>query len=405
MGDLNRAKFLNRWQRFLQDRNEASLDKIAPEIFCDVHLPILQRGKPEAVIYTPYALTPGGGERFLLTIASILMQNYDVCIVTPNPYSRLRLLNIGFEFGLDLSYCSLQTEKDFLTGPPPALMITVGNHVVPPLEPRTENSFFICQFPFPMNQAVVPDVTKWAHGYRRVIAYSDYAKAHILAAQNTHRMPHWPVDVVYPAVPQHDGVAADKKPFVLTVGRFFAGGHSKRHDLMIAAFRHLHNSFKGDLEMHIVGSSMPDPVHMEYLEDLFASAKNLPVTFHVNASPETLNRLYRDAAVYWHATGLGVDLKANPSMAEHFGISLVEAMSAECVPLAFDAGGPREIVTSGENGYLYSSTDELVQRTEYILQAENDPKRIAMAQAAGRRAREFAPQIFRERIWDVLHEN
>ncbi len=405
MGDLNRAKFLNRWGRFLQDRKEASLNKIAAEIFCDVQLPIVQRGKPEAVIYTPYALTPGGGERFLLTIASILMPSYDVCIVTPNPYSRLRLLNIGFEFGLDLSSCSLQTEEAFLAAPAPALMITVGNHVVPPIEPRAANSFFICQFPFPMDQAVVPDVSKWAHGYRRVIAYSEYAKAHILAAQNTHRMPHWPVEVVYPAVPQHAGAAADKKPFVLTVGRFFAGGHNKRHDLMIAAFRDLRDSFKGDLEMHIVGSSLPDPVHMKYLDDLFASAKDLPVTFHVNASPETLNSLYRDAAVYWHATGLGADLKGDPSMAEHFGISLAEAMSAECVPLAFDAGGPREIVTRGENGYLYHSKDELVQRTRYILQAENEPERRAMAQAAGRRAREFAPEIFRKRIWDVLHES
>jgi hypothetical protein len=62
-------------------------------------------------------------------------------------------------------------------------------------------------------------------------------------------------------------------------------------------------------------------------------------------------------------------------------------------------------VASGKDGYLYSSTDELVQRTKYILQAENDPERRAMAQAAGRRAREFAPQIFRERILDVLGGN
>ena len=66
-------------------------------------------------------------------------------------------------------------------------------------------------------------------------------------------------------------------------------------------------------------------------------------------------RQIRAASIYWHATGFGTSEQMQPSKQEHFGMSIVEAMSAGAVPIAFDAGGPRETVDPGANGYLWSA--------------------------------------------------
>ena len=47
-----------------------------------------------------------------------------------------------------------------------------------------------------------------------------------------------------------------------------------------------------------------------------------------------LGLLYRDAKIFWHAAGMKSDETIYPELAEHFGISTVEAMSAGCVPVA-----------------------------------------------------------------------
>jgi alpha-1,2-mannosyltransferase len=52
-----------------------------------------------------------------------------------------------------------------------------------------------------------------------------------------------------------------------------------------------------------------------------------------NAKRETLKQLLACSRVYLHS-------KKN----EHFGISIVEAMSLGCIPVVHDSGGPKEFV-------------------------------------------------------------
>ncbi len=55
--------------------------------------------------------------------------------------------------------------------------------------------------------------------------------------------------------------------------------------------------------------------------------------FHVDAPGAELADLYARASIFWHAAGLGEDAEDDPNRMEHFGISIVEAMSAGAVPV------------------------------------------------------------------------
>jgi glycosyltransferase involved in cell wall biosynthesis/GT2 family glycosyltransferase len=403
LGELNRDKFLARWSGYLKARRSDTLQEIATRIL--PHKPSSPAIVPQSrqsVLFTPFALTPGGGERVLLTLASILSENYRTSLITSHPCSYLRLLNLARDLDLDLDRCELSSIDQLLTGPIPDIQITIGNHIVPPIQARGKNSFYICQFPFPMPVEQVREQRRAAESYKKIITYTEYVRAHALAAQSAHQMPSCPIEVIPPPVPQYRGRAEQKRRMVLTVGRFFTGAHAKRHDLLIEAFRRLLERVDPDVEMHICGASTPEPIHMEYLIGLQRKSEDLPITFHVNATHETLARLYREAALYWHGTGLGASLPEHPEQAEHFGITPLEAMSAGCVPLVFNAGGPRETVTHGLDGILYNTLDELVEYSAELLVPGRESKRVELGRAATLRAAEFDLSNFRRRIDRLL---
>ena len=110
-----------------------------------------------------------------------------------------------------------------------------------------------------------------------------------------------------PPLPRRRGrcLRASKRRKILTVGRFFVGGHAKRHDVLISAFKSICDRFDEPVEFHLAGSSTPGGEHMDYLAALKASAVGHPIYFHVNCSEQDLQGLYRDALVYWHGAGIG----------------------------------------------------------------------------------------------------
>jgi glycosyltransferase involved in cell wall biosynthesis len=142
---------------------------------------------------------------------------------------------------------------------------------------------------------------------------------------------------------------------------------------------------------------MPTAEDIDYLATLRRLANGLPVFFYVNVAPDDLIGLYQKAEIYWHGTGLGADLEQEPEKAEHFGISLVEAMSAACVVFAYGSGGPCEIITDGVDGFLYSSIEILAKRTQQLI-AESECSREAIGRAAGRRAADFSTSRFNSHV-------
>src|SRR5262249_8605790 len=105
-----------------------------------------------------------------------------------------------------------------------------------------------------------------------------------------------------------------KRNIVCSVGRFFTGGHSKRHDVMVEVFRGRGDSGRGGWELHLVGSLNRDRrADVEYFNRVKQLSEGYPVHIHEDASLEQVQTLYRRAAIYWHAAGYGADADLEPA--------------------------------------------------------------------------------------------
>lgn len=407
LGDFNRGKFVARWGSYLQQRNPAALRRLGESLIPGSDALGTRRGhlrpepirgplRPTAGLFTPYALTPGGGERYLLTLASVLSDRFDVTIYTPFPYSQLRLATLGREFGIDVAACRIAVLNS-ANPPKPDLWIAMGNHVVPSVPRHGRENWYLCQFPFPLDAASLARDRGNIAGYQRLLVYSDYARRHVKAAFGKAGLAPLPVHVIHPPVPILAGDPARKGRMILSVGRFFAGGHAKRHDVLIDAFRELLRCAGDGIELHLAGASSPERANMDYLTQVQTMATGLPVTFHLNPAPRTLRALYAETPVYWHATGYGM-AEHEGEKAEHFGISIVEAMSAGCIPVVYRAGGPCDIIADGVSGFLFDSIDGLVETTASLLGLEGEKRRLPIARAAQATASRYSEVAFADAI-------
>ena len=209
-------------------------------------------------------------------------------------------------------------------------------------------------------------------------------------------------DVLYPPVDTTSFAPGDKQPIILSIGRFFVGGHSKRQDVLVKAFRTLIAGGTADWQLHLVGNVGDRPVDQAYFAQVQALAEGLPVTLHANADFATLRELSAQASLYWHAAGFGVNEEMEPFRVEHFGISVVEAMAAGAVPLAVGKGGVTEIITPGETGILWNTPAELVAATRQLIE---DPKlRARLSAAAQERSKEFSQQRYGDAMQQIIRQ-
>ena len=187
-----------------------------------------------------------------------------------------------------------------------------------------------------------------------------------------------------PVVPRPLG---HKERVILSVGRFFPPdrGHSKRQAEMVEAFRSVIAAGASGWQLHLVGACQSED--RPYLDAVRRAAEGLPVTLHVDAPGGELDSLYSRASIYWHATGLGAE-RGRPEDQEHFGIAPVEAMSAGAVPVVYRGGGPARTVGHGEEGFHFSTVDELVSHTRTLV--DNDALRKAMSARARARALDYS---------------
>ncbi len=81
---------------------------------------------------------------------------------------------------------------------------------------------------------------------------------------------------------------------------------------------------------------------------------------------------------------------------EHFGITIVESMSASCVPIVHDSGGPKEIV-SEKIGFLWRNILEVPDMIDQAM-------KISPSSFASEKAHAFSSEIFGNRLSAIFSE-
>ena len=313
-------------------------------------------------IYDPYLDDLGGGEKYMMTIAEHLSQNHDVDIFWNNPgdlsslgvrfsidFSRIRLVKNIFDAKVSMLKRLTETQKYnviiFLSDGSIPLVLSekLLIHIQQPLKKMQTDSL--------INKIKLSRVNMF-------FTNSKFTKSFIDKKFSVKTV------VLYPPV-EILAKKIKKENIILHVGRFrvknVANGDYKKQSVMVNAFKDLID--KGLKGWKFVLAVSVQEKDKEAFELIKKSASGFPIEFLVNKPNQELWQIYSKAKIYWHASGFGEDLDANPEFAEHFGISTVEAMGAGAVPVVINAGGQTEIVEDGKNGFLWNSLEELKEKT------------------------------------------
>jgi glycosyltransferase involved in cell wall biosynthesis len=154
------------------------------------------------------------------------------------------------------------------------------------------------------------------------------------------------------------GLPWNERRTVLSVGRFFAGGHNKRQDVVIEAFRRMVEAGVEGVDLALAGAIHPSPAGRARFYELQELAEGLPCSLHPNIGRRDLAALYGRSAVLVHAAGFGVDPDEFPEALEHFGITPVEAASFGCIPVVYGQGGPRDVIRTLGCDTAFSTVEE-----------------------------------------------
>jgi glycosyltransferase involved in cell wall biosynthesis len=209
-------------------------------------------------------------------------------------------------------------------------------------------------------------------------------------------------EIIYPPV-ELSPKKVKKENIILHVGRFRVNNVSgvedyKKQSVMVDAFKQMIDEKLKDWKFVIAASVKKED------EETFAllqqAAKGYPIEFLLNKTNDALWDMYNKAKIYWHASGFGEDLEKHPEYAEHFGISTVEAMGAGAVPVVINAGGQKEIVKDGENGFLWNTLDELQEKTKVLV--EDQSLWATMSEQAKERAKNFSKEKFAQAIESLI---
>jgi len=398
---VNRDKFITRWMGYLKTgRHELirGVSRLVPLPKSARH----SNGRTAAV-YTPYNINPGGGERYLLTIAECLIKaGYQTWLVMPEIFSSLHITKVASIFGVDIRGLGLITTKVAEKMPPFDIFVAMANEIAPPIKAMGQKSFYICQFPFPCTIEEIDRRRSYCASYDSYLVYSDFAKENVLKQFFKYLLPNTKVQILSPPIDLLPFNATKKSMNIISVGRFFIGGHCKQQDMLIRAFRRIFE-LGIDVQLYLVGSLSPEAIHREYLIKCKELAHGLPVHFYIDASDDMLASLYKDASIYWHGGGFGIDTDKDPEKCEHFGISILEAMSAGVIPIVVNNGGPANTVQHGVSGYCYETEEQLIELTLNII-SEQEQVLFGIRNNARNRALLFSKDLFMNACSKIIYK-
>ncbi|MGA2968062.1 MAG: glycosyltransferase family 4 protein [Candidatus Levyibacteriota bacterium] len=353
-------------------------------------------------VFDPYMDSLGGGEKYMLTAAWYLSQMHQVSVF----WDQAGVLEKGAErFNLNLS--KVKTVSNIFSSKTPLYKRYLQSKKFDAIFFLSDGSLPLlgCKayvhFQFPVEwvnpNSVFGNLKK--SRIKKIICNSYFTKAFIDKKFNADSEILYPPTYFRKDFPKVE--LKKKKNQILNIGRlstFPDGGLSKKQDFMIKAFKEIIDSGVKSWKLTLVVSYLEKDKGL--LEDLKKQAAGYPIEILENITFKELTQVYSQAKIYWHASGFGEDLVIHPERAEHFGITTVEAMINGLVPVVINAGGQKEIVRDGIDGFLFDSEKELLEKTARLI--KDSLLLTKMAKKARAKAEQFSTDRFCEKLDTIL---
>src|SRR3989344_3405788 len=330
-------------------------------------------------IYDPYLDDRSGGEKYILSLAECVGNTHEVSVMWN---SKEDLLEAGERFGINLSKINFAANifsknvgflKRQIESRKFDILIVLSDGSVPLVS--SKKLFLHFQQPIPGKKINLKTKLKLKR-VSRVFCNSYFTKKFIDDRFGLNSI------VIYPPIILHPK-KVKKENIILHVGKFRAMGSTS-------------SDFK---KQHV----MVEVFNKMVFDEFKKKAVGEPIEFLINKTNDELWDIYSRAKIYWHASGFGENVDEHPELAEHFGISTVEAMGAGAVPVVYSAGGQKEIVENNINGFLWNSLEEFEEKT--LLLVHENKILENMAKEAKMRAADFAGDRFCEEVKKLVESD
>lgn len=251
--------------------------------------------------------------------------------------------------------------------------IEMGNGKMPSRRGFANKNIYHCQFPFDLNKHLSYN---YINTYDAVIVNSDYTKKWY----NKFIKPYSsniPCHILYPLCytdynnsfidTEENAISVfnNKKPnsFIL-VGRIVP---FKNIEIVMDVFKKL-DKYGVNYTLHIVGATGKQPDAVKLLNIIKKNVIECPnIKLHLDVTNEVRDELLKNTKYYIHAAGLNLNETRNPELFEHFGISIMEALRYNCVPIISNGGYPNMYIKNNINGFIISTDIELYYLVKHLL--------------------------------------
>lgn len=213
----------------------------------------------QAAVYTPYALVPGGGERYLLTFIVALQElDYHVHLLVEqnNPVlesagldALAQTMGIPLKQALVEIHVMASVSKDLVFDKRYDVFFSLGNSKFPQMKSIGSVNFYMCQFPFDLSRPAQNYEIRNLMSYDYVLLNSEYTlwwynvylqKTVDITEKHT-KLPE--ITILYPPVPLAKPNSllrrvpeARRCINIVLLGRFFQGRQSKVCLILILTF-------------------------------------------------------------------------------------------------------------------------------------------------------------------------
>lgn len=358
-------------------------------------------------IYDPYLDDLGGGEKYMMTIAECLENEHEVNVFWDDKYDIKELIN---RFSLNLSKVTfvknifsprISLFERLIKTKKYDIIIVLSDGSIP--LSLAKKTFIHLQQPVPTAKSGFKNKIKIAR-INRFFCNSYYSKSYVDRSLGVNSA------VLYPPI-KIKKKAVKKENIILHVGRFrvmdvatrvkgvtLPIGDYKKQSAMAQVFKKMVKNGLKDWKLVFAVSVIEKD--QESFQNFQKETTGIPIEYLINKTNDELWDIYSKAKIYWHASGFGEDLEKHPEYAEHFGISTVEAMGAGAVPVVINAGGQREIVDDGKNGFLWNNTNELIDKTTLLMQDKMLFEK--MSKAAEEKSKIFDSDRFCKELKEII---